>query len=662
MAGPAIGSRYADRYTIKRLVCEDVDGTTFAAQSASGWVRLRLTPSRFVSGASERDAFLDFSAGLPGDSPLFPRLLDTGVDDEGRGYLASELVFGTGLDQIAAAGHPQLSHARRLLTQLSGALSDAHRTGAVHGALRPDLVVFESVGGGHRPRLLDVGLTHWMLPRGLLDRGLQAGWDPLTWLAPEHLTDDVGARAPAADVWGFGLLAFFLLTGRPLWPTRKEAGGEPMPARLLRILRGPIPRASVRARGAPMLAPLPDAFDAWLASVLAHDPADRPALEVASAELGALLARARADQEASEKARVAGIAAAVTAALPPRPDLTTPRPEPGLLVLPDDDAYVVARADGDGLVELRRLPRDPTVSDQTIEELRAPFLVQAHEDRWVTRLIPGLNWGDLHEATGDTLQSVARIALPQIRLLTLAYRAGVLYAGGAAPWDRRSDKELLFVAPYVPGQQLAWRPIELPSELKSSGKGIDAIVFDGDTMIAVDNVYQPKWILTYDCSDPLSPRIRGVHDFGHEASGEQVVTAFMGSCLAVLAVEYRQTRIELYERHRMGLIQAFSEYSDATGETMWRGAAFLGARLYLAAGTRGLGVIDLRAAYGAHWRRLEDELRSGRSAGYMSPGVVTYHPAPSGGPVLFVTAHRGRLYLHTPGRGGLRSERLDVPP
>ena len=74
---------------------------------------------------------------------------------------------------------------------------------------------------------------------------------------------------PAADVWALGLLAYFLLTGRPFWRAAGLAGSTT--TQLLReIVLDPIPPAS--ERGGDLI---PRGFDGWFARAVARDPAVR---------------------------------------------------------------------------------------------------------------------------------------------------------------------------------------------------------------------------------------------------------------------------------------------------------------------------------------------------------------------------------------------------
>src|SRR5262249_42395643 len=84
--------------------------------------------------------------------------------------------------------------------------------------------------------------------------------------------------------WAFGLVVFFLLTGRSYWPL------DAAPSILIRkLVLDPIAPASARARELGARSISPD-FDAWFARCVAREPGDRfPSAAVAVAALERVL-------------------------------------------------------------------------------------------------------------------------------------------------------------------------------------------------------------------------------------------------------------------------------------------------------------------------------------------------------------------------------------
>jgi hypothetical protein len=81
--------------------------------------------------------------------------------------------------------------------------------------------------------------------------------------------------SPATDVWAFGLLVYYALTGRPYWRAASGAPGTNVSQLLRELLADPIPPASARAAEQGVGEAIPRGFDAWLARCLERDPTRR---------------------------------------------------------------------------------------------------------------------------------------------------------------------------------------------------------------------------------------------------------------------------------------------------------------------------------------------------------------------------------------------------
>jgi hypothetical protein len=157
------------------------------------------------------------------------------------------------------AERPGLSarEAARLVEDLASAVHAAHRTGVVHGDLKPENVLVTPET--RRVMLADFGLAtslaastaHGSTPVGTV-----------AYMAPEQWRD---RRAPseASDVYGLGGTLYFLLSGAPPHPARER--GEDPPA-------------------APLPPDVPHRLREIVMRALAVDPADRPASAGAFAE------------------------------------------------------------------------------------------------------------------------------------------------------------------------------------------------------------------------------------------------------------------------------------------------------------------------------------------------------------------------------------------
>jgi serine/threonine-protein kinase len=143
-------------------------------------------------------------------------IYDFGVADGGRVFYAMELLDGLTLEQMVEKGGPMpASRVVHLLSQLLGALEEAHLLGIVHRDVKPANVMVIKNGTEHDfAKLLDYGLVH-LIRRGsdnlaLTAKGERTG-TPL-YMAPEMITKDeqIDGRS---DLYALGAAAYYLLTG-----------------------------------------------------------------------------------------------------------------------------------------------------------------------------------------------------------------------------------------------------------------------------------------------------------------------------------------------------------------------------------------------------------------------------------------------------------------
>jgi eukaryotic-like serine/threonine-protein kinase len=143
---------------------------------------------------------------------------------DGTPYLVMEYVKGRTLDDLLAAeGACSAATGARILAQVASALAAAHEQGVLHRDVRPNSVIWDATAG--RAVLTDFGLA------GILDTGSEAVTrltvpgqilGSLAYSSPEQLLGE--PLTPASDVYGLGLLAFELFTGRRPFEVEQQAG------------------------------------------------------------------------------------------------------------------------------------------------------------------------------------------------------------------------------------------------------------------------------------------------------------------------------------------------------------------------------------------------------------------------------------------------------
>ncbi|MGB3543272.1 MAG: serine/threonine-protein kinase, partial [Rubrivirga sp.] len=158
--------------------------------------------------------------------PAIPRLLGTGITDDGRPCFAMEYVRGGPITDFARAHGLGAVERVELFAQLCDAVRHAHAHLVVHRDIKPsNVLASKAPDGTHRVHLLDFGVA-----RPLADRAYATGWGgegptgnglrPMTpaYAAPEQaLPAEAGREAEtttATDVFALGVVFYELLTER----------------------------------------------------------------------------------------------------------------------------------------------------------------------------------------------------------------------------------------------------------------------------------------------------------------------------------------------------------------------------------------------------------------------------------------------------------------
>jgi serine/threonine-protein kinase len=262
-------AQHLGQYTLKEKIGEGGMGEVYRAEHAM----LRrptalklLLPGRVspeALGRFEREVQLTSQLAHPNTVVIY----DYGRTPEGIFYYAMEYLDGVSLDGLVAAEGPQPpERVARVLSQVAGALAEAHGIGLIHRDVKPANVMVCDRGGAPLVKIFDFGLV----------KKIDAGSDqaaltlvnaitgtPL-YLAPESITqpDHVDARI---DIYALGAVGYFLLTGAPPFDGRTvvEICGHHLHTK-------PEPPSARLGRQ------LPPKLEALVLACLAKDPNDRP--------------------------------------------------------------------------------------------------------------------------------------------------------------------------------------------------------------------------------------------------------------------------------------------------------------------------------------------------------------------------------------------------
>jgi hypothetical protein len=215
----------------------------------------------------EREA--QVTAGL--SSPHTVQLFDFGVADDGSFYYVMELLEGLDLERFVHRHGPMpAERVIYVLHQVCHSLAEAESNGLVHRDIKPANLFLCRYGGEHDfVKVLDFGIAKAAAPDMLETGTIGITQDNIfqgtpAYIAPEQVLN--GSRVDGrADIYATGCVAYFLLTGEPLF-----TGDTPMAI----VVHHAHTQPAAPSKRSEL--PIPPALDRVILDCLAKNPADRP--------------------------------------------------------------------------------------------------------------------------------------------------------------------------------------------------------------------------------------------------------------------------------------------------------------------------------------------------------------------------------------------------
>jgi hypothetical protein len=137
-----------------------------------------------------------------------------------------EYMNGGTLSQIVREqGRQNLGETVRVISAMCAALAEAHQLGIVHRDIKPQNILFGSVGANRLPKLADFGIAKWSVDDDAVkekiaeDTAIVAGqklamYSP-SWAAPEQLAGQ--SVSPATDIYSLATVAIYMLSTRAIF-------------------------------------------------------------------------------------------------------------------------------------------------------------------------------------------------------------------------------------------------------------------------------------------------------------------------------------------------------------------------------------------------------------------------------------------------------------
>ncbi|MSV34931.1 MAG: serine/threonine protein kinase [Bryobacterales bacterium] len=161
-----------------------------------------------------------------------------------------------------------------ILKQVCGSLREAHEQGLLHRDIKPlNIMLCERGGQCDFVKVLDFGLVRQLDVAATLEISApdRLIGTPL-YMAPERFRDPTAAD-PRSDIYSVGAVAYFLLTGRPVFQALTGLD-----------LQNQVLHAQPERPSARVPHPIPASLEQLVLDCLSKNPADRPASTAALLE------------------------------------------------------------------------------------------------------------------------------------------------------------------------------------------------------------------------------------------------------------------------------------------------------------------------------------------------------------------------------------------
>jgi serine/threonine-protein kinase len=146
-------------------------------------------------------------------------------DAEGMPLQVCEYMSGGTLSQIIREqGKQSIVETARIVSAMCAALSEAHALGIVHRDIKPQNILFGSVGIRKLPKLADFGIAKWSADsedsgQRAEDTAIVAGqklamYSP-SWAAPEQLAGQ--PVSASTDIYSLAVVAVYMLSGKAIF-------------------------------------------------------------------------------------------------------------------------------------------------------------------------------------------------------------------------------------------------------------------------------------------------------------------------------------------------------------------------------------------------------------------------------------------------------------
>jgi tRNA A-37 threonylcarbamoyl transferase component Bud32 len=206
------------QYSIDKLIAQGGQGSIYLAhhnllKRKTAIKVMRLGADENAAQRFEREVKLASQLSHPNTIDVY----DFGMSTDNQAYCAMEYLAGLNLAEVVKRSGPMpVARVVHVLKQTCASLYEAHQLGLVHRDIKPqNIMLLNNIGLPDFVKVVDFGLAK-PFEQPQRENETRAISGTPVYISPERLKRP-GVANPAEDIYAVGAVAYYLLTGQPMF-------------------------------------------------------------------------------------------------------------------------------------------------------------------------------------------------------------------------------------------------------------------------------------------------------------------------------------------------------------------------------------------------------------------------------------------------------------